>query len=364
MTTRTAVIGAGRMGRNHARVYNEMPGVTLAAIVDASPHVREEMSNLYNVPVFDNLDEMLDKVNPDAVSVVVPTKVHYEVVTRLLNAGCNVLVEKPIASDLDDAVRMIRLAERMNRVLMVGHIERFNPAVIELKRRLDAGELGRVFQVHARRIGPFPTRIQDVGVVMDLATHDLDIMRYLTSSEVYRVFAESTQEVHASFEDLFVGTLRFMNDTIGMLEINWLTPTKIRELYVTGERGMMLVNYITQDLCFYENSETNRSDWSTLSLIRGVTEGSVTRHAVTKREPLRVELEAFVDRVNGVDCQITTGVDAVAALALSLALSESAWTGRVVNMERSVQNTVLEKEFREIFPPRSRLRLQPIETGF
>jgi len=244
------------------------------------------------------------------------------------------LVEKPIAATIEEAQNLVHLSAQLNRVFMVGHIERFNPAIIELKRRLSSGELGRVFQINARRLGPFPPRIRDVGVVMDLATHDLDIMRYLTGSEVVRVFAETRREVHSSREDLFIGTLRFANSTIGLLEINWLTPTKIRELYVTGERGMFLVNYITQDIYFFENAETNGSDWSALSLLRGVSEGSMMKYAIHKKEPLRSELEAFVSCVQGNGLCISNGYDAYVALALATALIESAYEGGVKEVSR------------------------------
>ncbi len=336
--TRVAVVGVGRMGRNHVRVYHEMPETELVAVVDQDRQLADECSRMYGVPAYQEVAEMVEKEKPEAVSVVVPTKLHFQVVEELLTLGCHVLVEKPIASTLDDARRMVTLAESQQKVLMVGHIERFNPAVIDLKRRLVKGELGRVFQVHARRLGPFPDRIQDVGVVMDLATHDLDIMRYLTGSEVKRVFSETTQEVHSSFEDLFVGILRFEDHTIGLLEINWLTPTKIRDLYVTGERGMFRLNYITQDLYFFENAEAMGEGWSTLSLLRGVREGKEIKHAIQKREPLRVELESFIQRVIGNGSDIVTGDDAYAALALSLALVESSWTSRAVEVSRGVRD--------------------------
>ena len=161
--TKVAVVGVGRMGRNHARVYHEMPETDLVAVVDQSKTTGGECGRMYNVPAYQDLVEMVEKERPQAVSVVVPTRLHYQIVEQLLSLGVHVLVEKPIASTLDDARRMVALAESQDLVLMVGHIERFNPAVIELKRRLQQGELGRVFQVHARRLGPFPDRIQDVG---------------------------------------------------------------------------------------------------------------------------------------------------------------------------------------------------------
>jgi predicted dehydrogenase len=261
MTTRIAVVGVGKMGRNHVRVYQEMPDVELVAVADENPVMTEKISQMYRIPAYTNIRDLLDYEKPEAISVAVPTQYHHMVVKQALESGCHVLVEKPIAAALEQAQDLIYTSERYRRVLMVGHIERFNPAVIELKRRLDAGELGRVFQINARRLGPFPHRIQDVGVVMDLATHDLDIMRFITGSEALRVYAEIKSELGTANEDLFAGILRFGNEIVGLLEINWLTPTKIRELYVTGERGMFRVNYITQDLCFFENAETNGSDW-------------------------------------------------------------------------------------------------------
>lgn len=325
--TRVAVVGVGAMGKNHVRVYREMPEVELVAIVDQDRDLAEQVGQIYRVPVYTDMYEMLARERPEAVSIAVPTCAHFGVANALLEAGCHVLVEKPIAETLVEANALIRTAERVGRVLVVGHIERFNPAITELKRRLDAGELGRIFQIHARRLGPFPARIRDVGVVMDLATHDLDIMQYLIGESVLRVYAETKREVHAHCEDLFVGVLRFEDTAVGLLEINWLTPTKIRKLYVTGERGMFRVNYLTQDLCFFENAEANDGNWSTLELLQGVSQGSKVQFPIQKKEPLRAELEAFVARVEGKESQGVNGYEAVKTLTLAKKLAESAWHG-------------------------------------
>ncbi len=326
--TRTAVIGVGSMGRNHVRVYSEMPDVELVAVVDADPALADSVGKASHVPAYDDYREMIERERPEAVSVVVPTSLHYRVAKDVLELGCHVMVEKPIASTAGEAYELVRAAEGLGLALMVGHIERFNPAIVELKRRLDQNELGRIFQVHARRLGPFPTRIQDVGVIMDLAPHDLDIMRYLTGSEVSRVHAETKRILHETQDDMFVGLVRFDDGALGMLEINWLTPTKIRELCVTGERGMFRVNYITQDLFFYENAATNDSGWPTISLIRGVSEGMVIQYPVKKKEPLRAELESFIacvrDRLPGVG----NGRDAMVALELVAALMQASADGQ------------------------------------
>src|SRR5262249_62272764 len=133
---------------------------------------------------------------------------------------------KPITSTVDEALALIQLARLRGAKIAVGHIERFNPAIMQLKRRLVAGELGQVFHFHARRLGPFPPRIRDVGVTLDLATHDIRIIRYLADAEVEEVYAETQRYIHSTHEDLVLGILHFSNNIIGMLDVNWLTPTK------------------------------------------------------------------------------------------------------------------------------------------
>jgi predicted dehydrogenase len=325
--TRTAVIGVGSMGRNHVRVYQEMPETDLVAIVDQDRVRAERVAQVYNIPVYTDLHQMVQKERPEAVSVAVPTRAHFPVAKALLESGCHVLVEKPITRTLAEAQALIQIAEAEGRKLVVGHIERFNPAVTELKRRLEVGELGRIFQIHARRLGPFPARIQDVGVVMDLATHDLDIMRYVVGNPVSRIFAETKREVHAHCEDLFIGVLCFEDTTLGLLEINWLTPTKIRKLYVTGERGMFQVNYITQDLCFFENAAASDGNWSTLDLLHGVSQGAEVHFPIQKKEPLRAELESFIAYVQGKEAQVVDAHEAAETLALAIQFTESAWKG-------------------------------------
>src|SRR5690606_20141800 len=135
--------------------------------------------------------------------------------------------------------------------LMVGHIERFNPAILELKRRIE--QVGTIFQISARRVGPFPDRIRDVGVVVDLASHDIDAMNFILESPVETVYAQTAQRIHTSHEDMVLGTLRFANGTVGALDVNWLTPTKIRQLTVSGNRGTFVADYLSQDVAFYEN---------------------------------------------------------------------------------------------------------------
>jgi predicted dehydrogenase len=203
---------------------------------------------------------------------------------------------------------------------------------VELKRRLEKGELGRIFEIAARRKGPFPVRVRDVGVVLDLAAHDLDVMWYLTGAEVTRVYAETAQRVHESREDMLSGLLRFSDSTVGVLDINWLTPTKIRELSVIGERGMFQVNYLTQDLFFYENADADEV-WDHLSILRGVGEGRMIRHVVAKREPLRTELEAFLATVRGANMPTVSAEDGLRALRQAQAIVQSGLEHRPIILE-------------------------------
>lgn len=320
------------MGRHHARVYRELDDADLVGVADADPSAVATVARQNSCAGFSDHLALIDKTGPDAVSIAVSTAQHFGVVRDCLQRGVHVLVEKPVASTLAEAAGMAAAAEAAGMVLMVGHIERFNPAVQELKRRLDEGELGRVFSAKARRIGPFPERVRDVGVVIDLATHDLDVMRYLFHAEADHVFAETRREVHTLAEDMVYGLVRFGGGIVGALEVNWLTPTKVRELTVTGERGMFRADYLTQDLFFFENASPARDRWGPISVLRGVSEGAMIRYAIPKREPLKNQLDAFLAAVRGQVPNPVSAEDGSMALRLALALIESGRDGRVVKM--------------------------------
>ncbi len=329
---RAAIIGTGAMGRNHVRVYSELESVELVGVADPNAASARSAARRYRVPHYDSSQELLEDAAPDLVSVAVPTSLHYDVAMECLSRGVHVLVEKPIAASVEQAEAMIALAQRQGALLTVGHVERFNPAVLALKARLDAGALGRVFMASARRVGPFPSRISDVGVAIDLATHDLDIMRFLLASAVTRVQAEIAQRVHTGHEDMLSAMLRFENGCIGVLETNWVTPTKVRDLTVTGERGMFHVNYLTQELTFFENRLTT-GGWDTLAVLTGVSEGNATRLSIERREPLLAELAAFVHAVrDGRDAPVAPQ-DALAALTLAQAVLRAGETGAPVALE-------------------------------
>lgn len=329
---RAAVIGVGSMGQHHARVYTELPTTMLVGVADALPETGQRIGAKYGVPAYADYHELLQRERPEIVTVAVPTQEHRLVAETALAAGCHVLVEKPIAASVEEGKALIARAAELRRKLMVGHIVRFSPAIQALKQHLNAGELGRVFQISCRRVGPFPARIRDVGVVVDLAPHDLDVMRFVTGDEIVRVFAETERQIHTAHEDLVLAMVRFRCGISGLLEINWLTPQKVREVVVLGERGMFRADDLTQDLYFYENADAVSANWGHMSLLKGVSEGRMVRYPIARYEPLRAELEAFAEAVLEDGAVPVSGEDGLAALRLALALVESGNTQDIVRV--------------------------------
>jgi len=328
MVLNAAVIGMGMMGRNHARVYAQMADTRLVAVADPEADALEPAVRTYKAQPYTDYVQMLDQERLDVVSVAVPTLLHRDVAIAVMRRGVHVFVEKPISMSVEEGREIIECAHSTGVKLAVGHIERFNPAVIELKKQLAAGNLGRIFQIHARRVGPFPPRVGDVGVVIDLATHELNLLEHLTGSRVVSVYAETEREIHAKHEDLLTGILRLEDGTIGILDINWLTPTKIRELSLIGEKGMFSVNYLTQDLYFYENDYLN-GHWE-VQAIMGVSEGRKIRHNIKRKEPLQAELESFVEAVQHDTAPQIGGEEALRAVYLAQRLLESGQKHEVV----------------------------------
>lgn len=323
MTIKAAVIGVGSMGVNHARVNWELPDVDLVGVVDFDETRAQSVAKKYSTKAYTDYQKMLDETKPDEVTLAVPTIYHHKIALDVIDRGIPLLIEKPIAFTLEEGQSIIKAAKDKNVKLMIGHIERFNPAIIALKEMIAQEELGRIFQMDAHRQGPFPARIGDVGVVIDLAVHDLDIMRFVSQSEIIRVFAETEKHIHSKFEDLLTGLVRLADGSIGTLNINWLTPTKIREFIVTGERGLFRCDYLTQDLYFYENPISHGSEWENLRVLRGVREGKMVRHMIAKKEPLRAEQEAFISSILNNTPAPVTGEDGLKALELAKAIIHS-----------------------------------------
>lgn len=321
---RYGVVGLGVMGRNHARVIRELEGVELAAVVD--PFATED--DIAGAPLLPDLDRLIE-AHIDAAVVAVPTTAHEEVALRLAEAGVHVLVEKPIAADVMEGRRMTDAFLSRGLVGAVGHIERFNPALQALRQRLEAGELGEVYQIATRRQGPFPVRIADVGVIKDLATHDIDLTSWLAQSPFRSVHANTSRRSGRPHEDLVAFNGRLGDGTITNHLVNWMSPMKERITVVTGESGAFVADTLSGDLTFYENG-TDATEWDAVSAFRGVAEGSVIRFALKKREPLRIEHEAFRDAILHDRPGIVTMEQGLATLAVAEAVMRSAADQREV----------------------------------
>jgi len=299
------VVGVGAMGHNHVRVYTRLKNANLLAVSDLMKGTLAEVSKKYNTVGFVDYDNVLKMPEIDAVSVCVPTTYHYEVVMSAIEQGKHVLVEKPIAFTLKEAKDMVKAARKQGVKLATGHVERFNPAVLEAKKLLREKLIGEVVSVSAKRVGPFPPRIKDVGVTIDLAIHEVDVMAYLMDSPVSKVYAHVGSRLEkCEYEDHAEIMMEFYNNAIGMLEVNWLTPYKKRQLEVTGTDGIISLDYIDQTVEIFGKNARN---------VR-----------VPHREPLMEELNSFLNAILLDEKPKITGEDGIHALKTVLASMKSA----------------------------------------
>jgi predicted dehydrogenase len=323
---RAGLIGVGAMGRHHARVLKALDGVDLIAAADPGG---DPYGVLADVPLLPDVQSLI-ALKPDYAVVVCPTAQHEPVALQLAEAGIPALIEKPLAHDTPAAQRVVEAFESRGLVAAVGHIERYNPALQSLRTRLEAGELGDVFQVATRRQGPFPNRIADVGVVKDLATHDLDLTGWVTGTKYTSVAAKTAHRSGRPHEDLVTVLGELDSGVIANHLVNWLSPLKERVAIVTGEKGCFVADTLTADLTFFANGST-RTEWDAISVFRGVSEGDMTRYAIPKREPLTVEHEAFRDAVEGKpNARIVTLRQGMRAVLVAEAVLESARSGETV----------------------------------
>jgi UDP-N-acetylglucosamine 3-dehydrogenase len=331
---RAATLGLGMMGRHHARILQSLPGVTFAGAVDAAGDRNDAVRD--PALVYATLDELLD-ANPahpplDMAVIALPTEEHLPIALRLAEAGVHLLIEKPLAASVDEGEQIVAACERAGVRAAVGHVERFNPALIALRERVLAGQLGDVFLVATERIGPFPERVRDVGVVKDLATHDLDIVTWVADAPIQTLAAQTAHRTGRPHEDLVLVTGRLASDVPFNSIVDWLTPTKTRRTRVLGDRGMLVAETVTADLTFYENGDVT-SSWTSAQALRGVSEGDATRYALARAEPLRTELEAFRDLVAGNDdAPVVTLAQGLAALRSAEAVLASAERGETVRL--------------------------------
>lgn len=323
---RVGLVGLGMMGRHHARVLREVEDLEFVAVADAmgDPH-----NAAAGIPLLSSVDELIE-AGIDMAVVAVPTGMHEEVGLALAEAGVHTLVEKPIAASMEEGRHLVEAFESRNLVGAVGHIERFNPALQSLRSRIANGDLGEIYQIATRRQGPFPARVADVGVVKDLATHDIDLTAWLAQSKYDTVFARTTTRSGRQYEDMVSATGQLQNGIVTNHIINWLSPYKERVTVVTGENGTFVANTLTMDLTFFENGKIPTS-WGAVSAFRGVSEGNMTRIAIPKPEPLLTEHEVFRDAVSGFDTDVVTMSEGLETLTTAEALLLSAKTATPIS---------------------------------
>jgi UDP-N-acetylglucosamine 3-dehydrogenase len=322
---RAGLIGLGMMGRHHARVLASLPGVDFVGVCDPAGDANNLAQGRTVVATVAELVAM--KI--DYAMVAVPTIYHLDIGKELAAAGVHALIEKPLSHDTKTSEELTFAFAKAGLVGAVGHIERYNPALQEARRRLE--QLGSLYQVVTRRQGPFPSRIADVGVVKDLATHDIDLTAWVTGQPFIQVSAQTALRTGREHEDLVAIVGKLADGTVTNHLVNWLSPLKERVTILTGEKGAFVADTLTADLTFYANG-TVTSEWEELKQFRGVSEGDVVRYAIAKHEPLRMEHENFRDAVLGKPADIVTMQQGLRTVVVAEAIIESSKTSTTVTI--------------------------------
>ncbi len=334
---RLGLAGLGSMGRNHLRVISNHPDTILAAIADPSPEALQaaveatavETAAVEAAAGFADALEMIRNAGLDGLVIAAPTTNHPALAAAAIEKGIPVLIEKPLAATVDDALIIVAAGRRHNVPIQVGHVERYNPAVLEMGRLLRAGWLSTIYAITSRRAGPFPARIRDVGVTVDLGTHDVDMLSWIAGERPVRVYAETAQRIHGTHEDLTFGLMHFPSGATGFLDVNWLTPAKRRSLTAVGEEGMFELDYLTQKLTF------TRADINRPLLIAGYATtftGDVAEIPVVSVEPLRAQLDEFVRVIRNGGSPYVSGEDGLWAVAIANALITAAAERRPIDL--------------------------------
>jgi UDP-N-acetylglucosamine 3-dehydrogenase len=318
---RVGLIGHGVMGKNHERVLSGLEGVSIIGIVDEiSNHSKSRIS-------FKDLIAL----QPDYCIISTPTKSHLKIGQELAQSGISFLVEKPVCIDTGSAKSLIALRDHNNVKAGVGHIERFNSAMVKAKALLAENYLGQIYQVNTRRRGPFPNRIQDVGVAKDLGTHDFDITRWLTGEEYSSLFSVSARKSDLGNEDMIITTGTLDSGVLFNNVIDWLSPIKERKVTITGENGAFVIDTLKSELIFFKNGSYESTD-RYVSHFRGVTQGDIINIAFPKKEALETEHSNFRDFMLNEQSSIVSLEDGLKSLEIAEAAKMSSDEGRVVDL--------------------------------
>src|SRR6267142_2545565 len=302
---RVGVVGAGVMGSNHARVLAGLPDTTLVGVVDPLPAHRARATDLTGCRSFASLDELVAE-GIDAVTIAAPTHLHHEIALACIAREIHVLVEKPIASSVEEGRDIVDAARRAGVTLMVGHVERFNPAVAAIKAAISGED---ILSIAITRVGPFPPRMSNVGVVIDLAVHDIDLIRWFTESDIVEVQPQLSSAV-AEREDIALLQFRTASGVLAHINTNWLTPFKARNVTVATRgkyvMGDLLTRQVTECFCFQPDGSY-----------------SMRHLSVGHAEPLRAELLAFVKSIRDDEKPVVGGDEGVASLEIAIRCLES-----------------------------------------
>lgn len=297
---RIGVVGLGVMGKNHARVLADLPGVELAGVTDPDQAQVDFVTERLGCPGFTELEALMD-AGVDALTIAAPTQLHTPIALAAIARGIHVLVEKPIAQSVSEGRAIIEAAEKAGVTLMIGHVERFNPAV-QAVRQAVAGD--DILSIQITRVGPFPPRMSDIGVVIDLAVHDIDLIRWLTGSKIAEIQPQ-TNSIHAEREDIALLQFRTESGVLAHINTNWLTPFKARTIHVATRNKYISGDLITRQVteCFDYKQDGSYS----------------MRHlSVAYAEPLREELIAFAHAVRTGTAPFTGGADGLASLDIAM----------------------------------------------
>lgn len=310
MPLRTAVIGAGSMGRHHCRLYDELPESDFIGIADINPETADIAVDCHTRH-FPDYQALLDE-KPELVTIAVPTSLHHEVAVAALEAGAHVLVEKPISDTLVGAQEIIDLAKKRGKKVFVGHVERFNPAVIALKEVIESGKLGEVHSISNLRVGAYNKRIFDTGIILDLGSHDIDLISYLYGRKAESVFAIGAAKIH-EYEDHAAISLKYTESAAGYIELSWLSPYKVRKMFVVGTEHFGLVDLIDQTLIIFDGKS-----WTNTGM-------------VNREEPLRMELRETIKAVLEDLPPQVSGEDSLYTIRIALAAVQSYREGEAVH---------------------------------
>ena len=307
---KAGVVGVGSMGQHHARNYFEMPGVELVGVCDVSEEQAKKIASQYNCKYYTNYHDLIKEV--DVISIVTPSQFHLQPTLDFLNGSTHVLVEKPIALNLEDADKMIEAAEKNNKLLMVGHIGRFNPVMREVKKVLNDS---KPLQIETHRYGPFFERVKETDIVLDLVIHDIDNIRYLTGSEPKNISAVGGK-VHSNNVDFCSAVLIMQNGSIATLNASRATQRKIRSMWISCQDKFIDLSYISQDIDVYHKSSPTFLPKNGEVLYK--QDNIIEKVTVYKKEPLKIELTHFIKCVNGEEKPEVDGKSARRNLEIAL----------------------------------------------